>query len=242
MDYTIKPVREKRFNIKLPESLFAEAPFRAILCGKSQLSGKSTVIYNLLAKFLKDVFEPENIFIFNPSIAKEEKYLKLIKKLSIPIDNIFSKFERATVAGVVKAIDDEVSMLKSEGEEVPQYLIILDDCGTELRTDKRADIIDRIASQGRHSNISMIVCCQKYTQISTCVRENSTNMLIFGCSDKQMKLCAEDHSCGCSQTQFINMLRETTKRKHSFLHINYHRDIDKRYQSNFAEFLDPSKY
>ena len=101
-------------------------------------------------------------------------------------------------------------------------------------TKKSNGILARIFSNGRHINLSIILTAQKYTDIPTSARENSSGAVFFSCSDKQLDLITDDHNFH-NKKVFKKMFRENTNEKHSFMVVNYSNNIDNRYLNK--EFL-----
>jgi hypothetical protein len=92
-------------------------------------------------------------------------------------------------------------------------------------------VLSKIACNGRHILISLIVTSQKYTSISTTIRENATGVICFESSNKQLDLLYEDHG-NMPRKEFDRMFRDATREKHSFFCINYSNPPDRRFQDS----------
>ena len=93
-DYTILKVNDKTDSYYTKKKDIFDLPFRLLIIGKSFLSGKSTVILNLLLreKFFKNDFKGENIFIIsNNAMDNKMRILKTEKDVDAHNFMIFSE-------------------------------------------------------------------------------------------------------------------------------------------------------
>jgi hypothetical protein len=240
----VLPMKDNLASYKIHKDMLFDLPMKVLLIGRSELSGKSTMIGNLLLRpfdnsdesgkeFYKQDFKGENIYIVNPSIHLDDKYASIIKAKGIPEGNIFTDFDEEELtqlyARLQEQYDEEVAVGKIE-----QKLFIFDDCAHsgDLKA-KQYGILTKLAANGRHLGISMIVTAQKYSAVNTLVRENATGVILWECSGKQLDLVSEDHAT-MPKPKFEKMFRECTKDKHSFMVINYSNPTDARFlNSNF---------
>ena len=225
--YTTKPVI---FNV----------PFKLIICGKSQLSGKTSVVANLLLrkKYYRDDFKGENIFIVSPSIHNDNKLKIVIEQLDIPRSNLIETFDEQMLTEIYSMIADEYESAVDDNRTPENYLFVFDDMSFSgvLRGRggaKAHGIVNKMFCNGRHIMLSTILTTQSYVDISTACRENATGMILCSCSNRQLDQIADDHA-HINRSEFKRVFRETTKKKHSFLVINYSNDTEMRYlDSNF---------
>jgi hypothetical protein len=205
------------------------------------LSGKSNFIVNLLLRedkrLYKDEFLGENVFLFSASSKSDEKMKTLINNLEIPKENVFNKYDEEVLEIIVDTIEEnfneakeEYKKTKNENDKPKQSLIIFDDMSFGGNF-KNSGIMEKIVCNGRHYLLNIIMTAQKYTQVPTCVREQATGVVWFGCSDKQLDLIVEDHNYLIDKKTFKKMFRNETNERHSFLFINYTNPHDKMYQN-----------
>ena len=225
--YEILKVRDKcdNYYTEVPE-LF-NIPFRILINGKSQLSGKTTIILNLLANpdFGYDkLFKGENIYIISNN-KLDNKLKMMADRLEIPDDHCVT-YDEGYLETLYEQLEDEF-MEETEGNGKPaNRLIVFDDCGySNSLKNKQAGIISRLICNGRHINLSQIFTSQKYTQCSTTLRTNITGAILFGTSMKEVDLIAEDMNYFTNKNQFIKMFREATKTARSFLVVNYSKGL-----------------
>ena len=234
---TIDPINDTTDKDFITHTLF-NLPMRIAIVGKSQLSGKTSLLINLIAKDegYKALFLPENIFIVSPSIHTE-KFAKFIKYMKIPSSNLFITFNNLELSELYKILKDEHESTENENKQ--HKLIIFDDIGftgkLSSSAQKTDNIMDLLMCNGRHQLISVIVIAQKYTQLSTCIRENLTGLIMFECSNQQLESLEQEHNSITTKKDFFIKFREATKEPHSFFTINYNRPPNLRYFKGLEE-------
>lgn len=231
---------EKEFGFDLP--------FRILLVGKSQLSGKTNHLGNMMLRpFSDDDFEGRefymkdflgrNIYIVCPSLALDRKWPEIINGKQIPEGNIMTRYDETELQNVYDQIKLRYLEDRRANRPGEHSVIILDDCAfSGALKEKMNGVLNEIACNGRHILLSMLVTSQKYTSIHTCIRENATGLVLWGCSNKQLDLIMEDH-CEIQKKDFVKMFRDTTKEKHSNMVINYSNDYDKRLMNQYFQPL-----
>ena len=237
--FKVHPMIDKTdtYNVKKPH-LF-DLPMKLAIVGKSHLSGKTTLLASLLCfdnAYGKN-FKGDNIYIVSPSLD-QIKMKNLIEYKKIPAENLFPEYDEEVLTELYELLKEEYLEAVENGKKPKQKLIIFDDVGFsgDLRG-KKGGIMDLLACNGRHFLISTIALVQKYTQLSTCFREQLTGLICFGCSFSQLEFITNEHNTGSNKKNFIKAFQEATKKKHSFFTINYCNDYDKRYMKNLDEYI-----
>ena len=77
---------------------------------------------------------------------------------------------------------------------------------------------------GRHVNLSIIVTAQKHTQLSTTMRSNASGAILFSNSMNEVEAMAQDFNYLESKKEFVKMFRNATKKRNSFLVVNFSED------------------
>ena len=249
-DIQIYAMQDKHECYRISKKDLFDLNMRLLIIGKSQLSGKSTMIGNLLLRpfnkkdkagkqFYKKDFDGEDIFVVCPSFDLDSKWSRMITDLKIPDTNVYKEYDEEELEALYRFLEADFHEHLAEGRKPKHKLVILDDCsfGGDLKS-KIHGVISKIACNGRHILVSMIITSQKYSDISTTVRENCTGAIIFACSDKQLDLIYSDIST-MPKKAFKTMFRKATHEKHSFFVVNYTNDADDRYcGSNFKRLKD----
>lgn len=193
-------------------------PFRLLLIGRSQLSGKTNLLCNLLLRkvFYRGAWKPEDIYIISPSVRIDTKLGTLIEQLRIPPENVMG-FDEARLEALYSAIQDQ-----TEAGEKRHRLICIDDASFsgDLGKNKLYSTVSRIFSNGRHLGISCIATAQKYTTVGNSLRENATGIIVFACTNRQMETIADDVA-NIPRKEFEKMMRRETAEPHQFLFINF---------------------
>ena len=207
--YNILKVRDKNDSYYTPLNRLFDLPFRLLINGKSQLSGKTSVIINLLLNpqfGYENYFDGEDIWVITNN-SLDNKLAMLMEKLDIPEEN-HMQFDKEAVAN----------------EEKPKNkLFIIDDVAYSggLKNYSKQNIIDKLVCNSRHALISIIFTSQKYSQTSTCLRTNISGAILFGTNAKEVDLIADDMSYYEKKSDFIKMFRRITKIPRSFLVVNF---------------------
>tara|TARA_R110000824_G_scaffold750_2_gene4703 strand:- start:3630 stop:4364 length:735 start_codon:yes stop_codon:yes gene_type:complete len=225
-NYKILKVRDKSDSYYTETPLF-DIPMRLLICGRSQLSGKTTVILNLLANPdfpYHKMFKGENIHIVSNN-QLDNKLVMLANRLDIPEQNM-TMYDESYLELLYDQMEQDF-LKEIELGKPANRLIIFDDCGFSgsLRN-KNAGIISRMICNGRHLNLSQIYTCQKYSQCSTTLRTNITGGIFFGTSMRELESISEDFNYFDDKKKFVQMFRDATKKPRSFLVVNFSRGID----------------
>jgi hypothetical protein len=243
MAMNILAVKDPHMGMRVSKQSLFDLPMRLIIIGKSQLSGKSTLISNLLlrpwssddiggSQFYKQNFKGDDIFIVCPSFDLDVKMGMIQKGLEIPDTNIWREYDEMELEAWYNRVEKQFQRDVEEEKEPRHTLLVLDDCAFSGALKATLNgVLSKIACNGRHILISMIVTSQKYTSISTTIRENSTGVICFESSNKQLDLLYEDHG-NMPRKQFDQMFRDATREKHSFFCINYSNPPDRRFQDS----------
>ena len=230
--YKILKVRDKNDSYYTPVDRLFDLPFRLLINGKSQLSGKTSVILNLLLNpqfGYSNYFEGDDITIVSNN-KLDNKLSMMADKLDIPDENRI-EFDEDHLQILYEDMEEQFQEDVGEGLKPKNKLIIFDDCGYSgsLRSYNKGNIIDKMICNGRHLNLSQIYTSQRFSQCSTCLRTNLTGAIMFSTSMKELDLISEDFNYMSTKKEFIKMFRETTKIPRSFLVINFSNPPDEMY-------------
>lgn len=229
---------EKHYTKK---DVIADLPFRMVVVGKSQLSGKTNFSAFILLSpswYLKD-FEGDNIFIISGSVDNDRKLQILIEEKEIPPSNIYPDFDEELLEATYEMIEDEFKEDIEAGRKPKNYLWYLDDMSYkgDLKS-SNFGIINKAFSNGRHINLSVLLTAQKYTDILTSARENMTMGIFFNCSERQLDSINDDINYLTDRKSFKKHFRNTCKEKHSFFIVNFSNDREEMYlDSNFKPIV-----
>lgn len=242
--YNILKVRDKNDSYYTPiENLF-DLPFRLLINGKSQLSGKSTIILNLLLspEFpYFGLFEGDNIYIVSNN-KLDNKLDMMAKKLEIPDENRMV-FDEDHLEILYEDWEESFQDETQDGGKPANRLVVFDDCGYSgcLKSYKKENIVEKMICNGRHLNLSQIYTSQRFSQVSTTLRTNLTGAILFNTSAKELELITEDMNYMAKSKDFIEMFRRETRDRRSFLVVNFSNSPDELYMNQFFQALDTRK-
>ena len=205
----------------IEKKLLFDLPFRIALIGRSG-SGKTNVLINLLDKEMygKD-FKKDDIYIITGSLSTDDKIKNYVKKRNIPLENLYNGYKEDEMSELYNILSTNYKISISENSKPAHSLVIFDDISfSGALNDTRNGIMDKFACNSRKFLVSMISTAQKYTQLSTCIRENLTGLICASCSDRQLDIISEDFNySGCKKT-FRMMFRDLTNNKFTFFICN----------------------
>ena len=230
-NYKILKVIDKSDEYYTKIDKLFDLPFRLLINGKSQLSGKTTIILNLLLNpqfNYQQYFQGDDIYIISNN-ELDNKLEIMAEKLEIPSENRM-KFDEETLVTLYDSFEEQFMEETQNGGKPNNRLIVFDDCGySNSLKNKQAGIISKLICNGRHLNLSQIYTSQRFSQVSTVLRTNITGAILFNTSMKELDLISDDMNFTKSTKEFINIFREATSMPRSFLVVNFSNPRDELY-------------
>ena len=259
----ILPVDDRSVDYWVKKDKLFDLPMRLPIVGPSQFSGKTNFLFNLLMRSYDDSdeagrdmyrhdFRSEDIYIISPSLNIDKKLRELIRLREIPESNGTDVYNEEELSGLynylkeqfedaIRLIDEwEDNGKKGEKPPNPRHtLIIADDCSFDgsLKS-KMNGIISKIACNGRHLLISLIVTSQKHCDLLTTLRRNATGYVLFGTNDAELDLIHNDVSKH-PKTVFKRTFHRVTEPKHSYMICNKTNTGKMKYMD---EYFDPIEF
>ena len=236
--YKVKDKNEKYYTKK---DIISDIPFRICIVGKSQLSGKTNLLVNLLLRdeFYKNDFIGKNIFLISGSVGNDAKLQTLIDQKQIEPQNIFSEYDEELIEALYEMLQDEFEEAIENNKRPKNTLVIFDDMSFGgIFKGKNFGVINKMFSNGRHINLSCIITAQKYSTIGSNQRENMTMGIFFSCSDKQLELITEDINYLTDKKSFKSRYRKVCNEKHSFFVVNFTNPKESMYLNSKFEPIE----
>lgn len=222
--------KDKKENFYKSKGDLFDLPARLLLVGRSQYSGKSNMLLNLLAqndtRLYKDDFS--DIYIFSNSIKTDTKIKNIILQHEVPPENQFEEYDEDAIKAIFELTEQEYNESIANKEKPKHTLVILDDIGDKSKSKNKNNIVDEIFTRGRHINLSVFILLQTYTMASTTQRNNASGLILWDTSDKELDRIATEHSIFQNKT-FKSMFRTVTITPFSYLVINYSNPKSSRY-------------
>lgn len=233
-------VKDKTDKLTVSVNRLFDLPMRLILTGKTG-SGKGAIITNLLLNDnygYNKIFSGNRIFIFAPSPYADEKMRIIIEEKEIEDSNIFSDIDE--LEEVYEMLVEDFKDRIENKEEIEMSLIIVDDLSFSGKLANRFNALAKIYCNSRKFLISIITTNQAYTQIAKNIRLQSSGMVIFQTTNKELEIIeAENNYLMGGKKAFFKMFRDNVKEKHDFLCINYSNNYDNLYlDKNFKPLAE----
>ena len=222
----VKDHNEKYYR---KNGILIDYPASVIIAGKSMISGKSNLLTNILLrpqfKFEKTFTDGDNIYIVSPSMKTDAKLQVIKRQLDIPDHNILEEYDEEVLTEVYKQIEENFIE-----DPNTHSCIIFDDMSFSGSFKKhRFGILAKMMQNMRHINGSIFITTQTYVDISLNLRSNAQVMILFGTSDKIIDTISDENAFGVNKKQFKKMFIEATRRKYSYMVINFQNDLAQRY-------------
>lgn len=239
-DIKIYQVKDDTDNYVIKKDKIPNLPHRCCLIGSSG-SGKTSTLVNLYCNpdFYLNDFDGEDIFIVSGSLKNDEKLKKLIKFKEIPASNLMDKYNEDKLQVVYDMIKEDFHEAVEKGEKPKHTLIILDDISfTGHLKDKQAGVISELVCNSRKVCCSLCFTSQKYSHLSTCVRNNCNFGIFFNTTDKELELISTDFNYNPSKKKFMEEFRKCTNKKHGTFIVRMDKDRKDWYTSDFNDTID----
>lgn len=225
------------------KDILPDIPFRMLIVGRSG-SGKSSILSCLTAlpDWYGDNFKGDNIYLWSGSKG-DDKINKLINFKEIPDSNVRHEWFDNEVSEVYDELVDDWKEKVEEGERPNDVLFIVDDMfysNKFANSRQKNSMMSKVFQNGRKFNISIVILAQKYSSISSSLRENANAMITFGATNKQIDLMESDFNYLPNSRDFYKVFRDATNdSKHDFLFINIDLPINQRYMNKEFKSLYP---
>ena len=203
---------------KYPEinPILPQPPFLLLGIG-SVRSGKTNALINMLRRDYRNdggMYGPEyfnDTLVISNTINNDPKG-KFLKDAFRVEDHYEDRF-----------INDLIeSQKKHKRSEAPTVLLVLDDIISKDFKKTSSNSINTLATRFRHYEMSIMVFTQSFRAVSTMVRSNAQNIMIFRQqSSKELEKIAEEYADLCGdEAQFLKYYNIAHSEPYQFLYID----------------------
>ena len=222
--FDVKPVKS---NLdKIPPNphweIVGRHPFRFVASGITKC-GKTTLVRHLYTYFWADYFD--KIYVWSPNFELDSTWRDLKRK----VDKYFLKLDESDIVSIVEANRTRIKMAGMEHSD--KILMIFDDQASEenIRFNKE---IERLATRGRHDNISFVFSTQQYNRVPKTIRINCSMFALFKTmNNEEMEDIIKELRCPLlTPSAFKEMFYDATSvRFKGFLLINVDKPLKEVY-------------
>jgi hypothetical protein len=226
----ILPVKDGYAAKKIKHWLW-DLPARLALVGRSEASGKTTWLLNMLLRFYDpSPWKGKNIYIISGTATADRKVKMLQGSLGIPNENIFGRYSDATLTKIYDNIKKQHATNPDE-----HSLVLLDDVTQYLQASNNGGTLGEMAFAIRHQLGSVVLLTQKWTMVPTGLRENLSGAVVWGCAQRQVSALANDLNRFDTAAAFHRMVKNcTTGHPHNFLVVRLNKPVSEMYlDTNF---------
>lgn len=130
---------------------------------------------------------------------------------------------------------EELKATMEEPED--QYLVVFDDLVNDIARDTK---IKNYYIAGRKMNMTMIFLSQSYFKVDKVIRGQLNYLLLLKLSsNKDLKLVLSDYSLGVEKEELVEIWKDATKEKFSFLKIDINTgDPNKKFSKGFLDYYE----
>lgn len=233
--YKFKGDNDERKKI-IPEFL-PKPPFFWVISARRN-SGKSQFIYNLIYNIYKDYYDEIYVWCGSKDDCKRYRLLSVKYKMKKKVE-VFNDFD----FDEIEALYDDIEEQNEERKKLRVLFVFDDILGVKnffTHGFQKRNVIDRLAVNGRHANISVLIATQKFRSVSSLVRKQATAITIFKSQVQDQEALAEEfHTAFIPKKNFVKLIRDYTREKYKKFTINP--DDDKIYDDFFNE-IDTTEY
>lgn len=205
------------------DKVLKRMPISMLLIGKRR-SGKTYLLIKMLnSKYFRDSFD--RVFIFSPTIELDPTWQK-VKDIDESRYVLFDDLDLET-------LEDILQLQKAQLDAKP-ILVIIDDFAEKLKG-KRGNVLEQLATKGRHFNTSFIFTSQKFNAVPTIIRNNTDEQIFFRVSNNlELKTIVEENDNKHITVGFEKLLMDNTN-DYNYLLIVKDKE-DKYFRGNKLEF------
>jgi len=194
--------------------------------------GKTTLLLNLLERKESPWYRHfDLIFLVSPTASRDDKMRELVEDIG---DQYYDTLDNDVLADIMGRIDDHTAEYqKKKKKSKPAYCIIYDDC-IHLIRGKNSRLMDLLATQNRHRNVTNIYLLQKWNSFLPTLIRSNLDLITFFRTDNKKELDSFLEEQNGDEDKLRRMYDFATSEPYSFLHVNNYYAAP-RYYRRFEE-------
>lgn len=229
----IKPLfKDDDSYAEAPNQFLFKPPFSLLFVGIKG-AGKTTFLGNVLIPYA-DYFDV--IYVFSPTAKLDISFKKMAELLKIDNKNIFNKYSESKLTKLMK-------MIKQKNKNTPQKeklrtLIIFEDIIDSLPRGIGKSVINKLAFNHRHYNVSYCILSQYFKKCPPTIRNNATGWILWNMENQQeRKKITEELSGSLGKDYFEELYGDVTSEPYQAFTINYQNQNPYKYTKNFNQTI-----
>jgi hypothetical protein len=180
-------------------------------------------------KFYRHHFD--KIYVFSPTWSMDPK----MKRCQIPDEQIFTEPDMYNEV-ITEILEGQVEDIEEEGkEDADNILMIFSDlAGHKIFSDGKG-IMNRLAFNHRHYNISIIIDTQSLRQINNAFRNNLSGIILFAGINNRLELnkIYDEYLGRFTKVEATALLNYVFDSPFNFLFINFQKTKQNQFFKNF---------
>lgn len=213
-----------------PNEFLFKAPFSLLMVGIKG-AGKTTFLGNVLQPYAEYF---DTIYVFSPTASLDISFQKMADSLNISKKNVFNKYSEARLTKLMKMIKKKNS--NTSQTEKHRTLIIFEDIIDSLPRGIGKSVINKLAFNHRHYNVSFCILSQYFKKLPPTIRNNATGWVLWNMENQiERKKIVEELSGSLGKDYFEEIYSDVTSEPYQALTINYQNTNPYKYTKNFNE-------
>jgi hypothetical protein len=224
-----KERKKMKCNPLLPQPAFL------LLMAAPRFSGKTNLMIKTLIDDEMYCKKFDEIYIWSKSYKNDDKWRAINFEQDYEDEHVFEDFKERQVSEIFEELKE-----RSKAKNL-HTLMIFDDMMCEgIMNVHKTQTLDKIASTGRHFDISVIIIFQKFKKFTPIIRDNATNVVVFEQKNsKSIEQIAEEYRGALSVKDFMKVYNFATGDPFSFMHINLQEpDRSRRFRKNWNTIIN----
>lgn len=240
MPLNVLKIDNEMDQYRVQKEVVPSLPFKLIVIGKSDASGKTTNVINMLTRpfdehdtdgfdYYVNDFLPEDIYIVSRSLQLDNGWKKYIRLRGIPPENLYHDYNEKRLMSLYTTLRNQFMSSVEMGEPPVHSLIIFDDCSADGSFKKKMHgVLSLLICEGRQSFISTILTTQYIKDIPPGAREGAGCFILYRANAAVLDKIYEEVGMG-DPNVFKKAFRRVTKEPRQFMVVMQNNPIERMF-------------